>query len=203
MVPGTAYRQALLLLTLALVVAACTPAGPAADDQVSPSPAQPTPTSQSTPASQPTPSAAPSPTLAAASATPTAIDYDYDYDYGATTPPPAEPTAALIDIAQDGGGGDYLVGPNGMALYVFTQDQPGVSNCTGSCAEAWPPLIVESGEELTAAAAASAELAVIERGSGALQVTYAGMPLYYYVGDQAPGDTSGDEVGGVWFLARP
>jgi predicted lipoprotein with Yx(FWY)xxD motif len=35
------------------------------------------------------------------------------------------------------------------------------------------------------------------------QVTYGDMPLYYYVGDQKPGDTLGEGVDEQWHLARP
>jgi predicted lipoprotein with Yx(FWY)xxD motif len=29
------------------------------------------------------------------------------------------------------------------------------------------------------------------------------MPLYYYIKDQAPGDTTGQGVGGVWYVLSP
>ena len=35
-----------------------------------------------------------------------------------------------------------LVGPNGNTLYGFTNDTATQSNCDGTCAEAWPPVIV-------------------------------------------------------------
>ena len=46
------------------------------------------------------------------------------------------------------------------------------------------------------------ELDVIERDDGSMQVTYDGQPLYYWANDNAPGDATGHEVGGVWFVAR-
>ena len=38
------------------------------------------------------------------------------------------------------------------------------------------------------------------RADGSDQVTYNGWPLYYYAADEKPGDTKGQDVGGVWFV---
>jgi predicted lipoprotein with Yx(FWY)xxD motif len=35
------------------------------------------------------------------------------------------------------------------------------------------------------------------------QMTYNGWPLYYYIKDKAPGDTTGQGVGGTWFVVPP
>ena len=43
----------------------------------------------------------------------------------------------------------------------------------------------------------------MEREDGSLQLTLDGWPLYRYAGDTAAGDTTGEGVGGVWFVARP
>jgi hypothetical protein len=42
-----------------------------------------------------------------------------------------------------------------------------------------------------------------KRKDGTNQVTYNGMPLYYYSGDKAPGDLMGQNVFSVWFVLRP
>jgi predicted lipoprotein with Yx(FWY)xxD motif len=41
----------------------------------------------------------------------------------------------------------------------------------------------------------------VTRDDGSEQLAYDGMPLYYWVSDTAPGDTTGHEVGDVWFVA--
>jgi predicted lipoprotein with Yx(FWY)xxD motif len=44
------------------------------------------------------------------------------------------------------------------------------------------------------------------RADGKLQVTYAGHPLYYYVGDRRPRQIlcqNVSEFGGVWLVVRP
>lgn len=99
--------------------------------------------------------------------------------------------------------GDYLVAGNGFTLYTFTKDSAGVSTCTDDCAKNWPPFLVSATTRLSAGAGASGELATIERADGRLQVTYNGMPLYYWKDDKAAGDTLGQAVGDVWFVAAP
>jgi predicted lipoprotein with Yx(FWY)xxD motif len=110
-------------------------------------------------------------------------------------------TLGLVVAETDAG--PSLVGPDGMTLYIFTQDTDGTSTCTGDCATAWPPLTVEAGAEIEGGDGVTGELAIIERDDGTSQVTYDGMPLYFYAEDAAPGDATGEGVGGVWFIASP
>jgi len=99
--------------------------------------------------------------------------------------------------------GRFLVGPDGMTLYRFNPDGPGVSNCTDQCATNWPPLLMEDGEFPRGNAGVVAELGTTERDDGTTQVTYQGMPLYNWVNDELPGDTTGHEVNDVWFVVPP
>jgi predicted lipoprotein with Yx(FWY)xxD motif len=99
--------------------------------------------------------------------------------------------------------GSYMVGPDGMTLYIFTRDELDMSNCVDRCAENWPPLTVESADAITADPAIPGEFGTTERADGSLQVTYNGLPLYYWVNDAAPGDMTGEGVGGVWWIVRP
>jgi predicted lipoprotein with Yx(FWY)xxD motif len=118
----------------------------------------------------------------------------------------------LASFAQDGAAvnvsvasddlGSYLVGPEGMTLYYFTRDvTPGVSTCFDSCLQAWPPLLVGDGQSLVAGDGVSGTLGSVPRDDGTMQAAYRGRPLYYWQGDTAPGETTGQEVGGVWFVA--
>jgi predicted lipoprotein with Yx(FWY)xxD motif len=97
--------------------------------------------------------------------------------------------------------GTYLTDAEGMTLYLFTNDEPGVSNCYDDCAENWPPFTAE--EPLSLPEGVAGELTLIERDDATQQVAYNGMPLYYWANDEAPGDTTGHEVGGVWFVVNP
>ncbi|MBN1963330.1 MAG: hypothetical protein JW910_01705 [Anaerolineae bacterium] len=99
--------------------------------------------------------------------------------------------------------GDFLVGANGMTLYLFTNDEMGVSNCYDDCALNWPPLLVDSADALTTQPGLIGEFGTTERTDGTLQVTYDGMPLYFWVNDAAPGDATGQGVRDVWYIVKP
>ncbi len=111
----------------------------------------------------------------------------------------AMPTVGLGSNAELG---DFLVGPNGMTLYTFANDAPGVSNCADKCAENWPPLLVESADALTLQPGLVGSFGVIERADGGMQVTLNDMPLYYFFKDEKPGDSTGQNAGDVWFVAK-
>lgn len=134
-----------------------------------------------------------------------------DDDAPAATSTPSAATGAASngsaggDLAvtlAEGDIGSYLVGPNGMTLYIFTQDAPDTTNCTGSCLDVWPPLLLEDGQEIVAGDGIDGDFDTIDTPSGT-QVTYRSAPLYYFVSDAAPGDVTGHLVGNVWFVARP
>jgi predicted lipoprotein with Yx(FWY)xxD motif len=84
-----------------------------------------------------------------------------------------------------------------MTLYVYDKDAPGKSNCTGGCAAAWPPFAA------TAADKPNGKWTIVTRDDGTLMWAYDGKPLYTWRSDKAPGDTTGDGVGGTWHTARP
>ncbi|MDC7701126.1 COG4315 family predicted lipoprotein [Vogesella indigofera] len=94
---------------------------------------------------------------------------------------------------------DILTGSNGMSLYTFDKDTAGSgkSVCNGPCAANWPPLMA------AADAKTVADYTVITRDDGNKQWAYKGKPLYFWVKDSKPGDTSGDGFNNVWHLARP
>jgi len=113
----------------------------------------------------------------------------------------AAQTDTTVSTAEDPELGTILTDAEGMTLYLFTNDQPGVSNCYDQCAENWPPFTAE--EPLTLPDGVPGELTLIERTDGTQQVAYNDWPLYYWVNDTAPGDTTGHEVGDVWFVVNP
>ncbi len=99
--------------------------------------------------------------------------------------------------------GDYLIGPDGMTLYLFMNDEPGVSNCYDRCAINWPPLLVAEGEAITVGEGVTGSVGTAERTDGTFVVTYDGWPLYYWIHDINPGDTTGHAVGDVWAVVPP
>lgn len=96
--------------------------------------------------------------------------------------------------------GTILVGPTGMTVYTFDNDEVGVSNCYDQCATNWPPLLVDSADAATLGGGLTGELGTTERTDGTIQVTYDGMPLYYWASDAVRGDTTGDGRGDVWHV---
>ena len=99
--------------------------------------------------------------------------------------------------------GSYLTGTNGMSLYVFQKDtkDSGKSVCNGACATNWPPYAADETDEVEAEGA-SGTLSIVTRDDGTKQLAYNGMPLYYFAGDKAAGDTNGKAIPS-WALAKP
>ncbi|HUA77822.1 MAG TPA: hypothetical protein VMA86_09125 [Acetobacteraceae bacterium] len=121
----------------------------------------------------------------------------------------AATTAALADQEKlvthaSSSYGTYLSDDDGHAVYMFTADRKDMSSCQDACAKAWPPMMT-SGAPLAGPGVNAALLGTISR-DGGMQVTYAGMPLYYFVGDRAAGTTAGQGIehfGGKWYLVAP
>jgi predicted lipoprotein with Yx(FWY)xxD motif len=80
-----------------------------------------------------------------------------------------------------------------------------VSNCSSACLSIWPPL-TSQGNPQAKGGALAAEIGTTSNTGGKPQVTYGGHPLYYYVGDQKPGDTKGqglNQFGAEWYVLAP
>ena len=107
-----------------------------------------------------------------------------------------------VALGEAEGVGKLLTDGQGASLYYFMNDAEGVSSCADQCAETWPPLLVE-GEPTAGQGVAPTLLGTIERADGATQVTYNGLPLYYFAEDQNSGDINGQGVGDSWFLVSP
>ena len=104
-------------------------------------------------------------------------------------------TGTTTVMAKTIGGATILVaGSNGMTVYTFANDTAGSgkSACSGGCLVTWPALTVPAGSAPTAGNGVTGQLGTIKRtDDGTTQVTYNGLPLYFYSGDNAPGDTNG------------
>ena len=115
-------------------------------------------------------------------------------------------TADGVDLAvADSPLGEHLVDGEGLTLYLFDNDEPGVSNCTDDCLANWPPLTVDAETGPTWGDGVDGDLVgTIEReDDGSTQVTYDGMPLYFWAADTAPGDVDGQGVNDVWWVVAP
>lgn len=125
------------------------------------------------------------------------------------SPPPAQSNSssgasATVRVANSSLG-SILVDSSGRTLYLFKADVGGKSACSGACATAWPPLLVTAKPTAGGGLTAS-KLGTITRSDGTQQVTYNGHPLYLFVKDAKPGQTTGQGVtafGAAWFALTP
>ena len=96
--------------------------------------------------------------------------------------------------------GSVLVDARGRTLYLFDKDKRGRSACYGACATYWPPLLSSAKPRQEKGVRASL-LGLTTRTDGKRQVTYAGHPLYRFIGDKAAGQTTGEgltDFGAAW-----
>jgi predicted lipoprotein with Yx(FWY)xxD motif len=101
--------------------------------------------------------------------------------------------------------GRILVDSKGITLYDFVKDKGTTSVCYGACAALWPPLL-SHGKPVAGRGVKGSLLGTTKRKDGKLEVTYGGHPLYYFVTDRKPGQTTGQAVnqfGGPWWVISP
>jgi predicted lipoprotein with Yx(FWY)xxD motif len=106
-----------------------------------------------------------------------------------------------VKVAKSDKVGNYLTDTKGMALYTFKKDSKDKSACAGDCVTRWPLYYRE--KVATTGDLKATDFGTITREDGQKQTTYKGMPLYYFAGDKAAGDTTGQGVKEVWDLAKP
>jgi predicted lipoprotein with Yx(FWY)xxD motif len=119
-------------------------------------------------------------------------------------PPSAATGGATVEAKEVGAAGTILVdGASGMTVYLFTKDvkDSGKSECSGGCADTWPALSVAASDTPTGGSGVTGTLGTITRDDGTLQVTYNGLPLYFFKNDKAPGDLNG--VYENWETVKP
>ena len=114
-------------------------------------------------------------------------------------------TTGTVITTHAGSAGAFLTTGSGRTVYLWAKDGMNMSDCSGACAAAWPPVPATGTLTATGGAKAS-DLGTITRSDGTKQVTYDGHPLYYFVGDSAAGQTNGqasDNFGAKWWLVAP
>ena len=102
--------------------------------------------------------------------------------------------------SQEIDGKEVLTNAAGMTLYTFDKDVQGsASNCydegESKSATNWPPMFADAG------ATPEGDFTIIDRKDGTKIWAYKGWPLYLWIKDMNPGETTGDGVGGVWHTA--
>lgn len=91
-----------------------------------------------------------------------------------------------------------LTDTSGKTLYVFTNDQskPNGSNCNNGCATTWPPVLANDNDQ------ANGNYSIITRDDKAKQWAYNGMPLYRFINDNIVGDSIGENIKNIWYVAQ-
>jgi predicted lipoprotein with Yx(FWY)xxD motif len=123
---------------------------------------------------------------------------------GALFAPAASAAPKASVVAGKSSFGQILFDGRGYALYAFTRDPRRRATCYGACAKAWPPYLIKT-RPAAGKGAKSSLIGTVRRRDGKLQATYAGRPLYYYVGDTKPGIVlcqNVEEFGGLWLVVR-
>jgi predicted lipoprotein with Yx(FWY)xxD motif len=125
-----------------------------------------------------------------------------------TAAPPTEAPSATVDagaatvMVATSDLGQILVDGEGRTLYLFTPDEAGTPTCYDDCALAWPPLLTE-GDIAVGAGLDDSDFSTATRTDGGDQVKIGTWPLYYFAGDEAPGDTNGQGLQGIWYVVSP
>lgn len=121
-------------------------------------------------------------------------------------PPAHAASAAKLEIRHTSLG-NILANGRGLTVYMFTRDSINHDSCVAinGCTGIWPP-VTTSGAPTPGAGVKRSLLGTITLPGGTRQVTYAGHPLYTYIGDSGPGDTEyvgQQQLGGRWFALSP
>lgn len=142
----------------------------------------------------------------------TACSSGADYGSGGAVAAPVDPVAAtpqvgtILTANSTAQLGTVVVDGQGYTLYRSDKDstKPPTSNCSGECAQKWPPVLATPGTPLTVDGVEQEAVGTINRPDGTIQLTLNGWPVYRYSGDPQPGATTGQGVdGGVWAAVTP
>ena len=117
----------------------------------------------------------------------------------ATTAAPRAAGSNVVVKAANTDLGAILVDTGGRTLYGFTNDTDAKSTCSGTCAAAWPPVVVDA-DWTVAPGLDSGVFSTIKRDDGTEQLMAGKWPLYTFSGDASNGDLNGQGSGGVWFV---
>lgn len=110
-------------------------------------------------------------------------------------------TTSEISTAKSAKLGTILVSDTGNTVYIL---KPSKTACSAKCLKIWPPVRLADG--VTTATAGTgvdeSKLGTMADADGALQVTYAGKPLYWFSKDKAPGQVHGNvtDQWGKWSM---
>lgn len=110
----------------------------------------------------------------------------------APTTVPSGPTIGVTGVSFGG----VLADDAGRTMYVFGNDEAGVSSCYDECAASWPPVAagLVAGDNIDVTVGSNA------RSDGGEQLTVNERPVYLFSGDSQPGDINGQGLSDLWFV---
>ena len=99
--------------------------------------------------------------------------------------------------------GNILVNGQGLTVFAFARDARNHDSCVtiSGCTSIWP-LVTTGGAPRLGTGVKRSLVGTITLPTAARQLTYAGHPLYTYIGSSGPGDISyvgQSQFGGRWF----
>jgi predicted lipoprotein with Yx(FWY)xxD motif len=123
---------------------------------------------------------------------------------GVATVSGASAAPTTISLSQNKTWGPTLTLKNGHTVYRLTKDSKNMSVCTGKCATIWLPVVLASGQKAPVGSGVS-HLGSFTRANGTHQVTYDGIPLYTFVGDEKADVITGNikDTWGQWWSINP
>ncbi|GHH96413.1 SCO0930 family lipoprotein [Streptomyces capillispiralis] len=108
-----------------------------------------------------------------------------------------------LSVVDDPELGEIVVDAKGRTLYRFVKDTdwPMTTACTGSCLDTWKPAALVEKNDVEGI---DPKLVIpFNRPDGKKQQTLDCWPLYWFTGDQQPGDINGQGKDGKWFAVAP
>jgi predicted lipoprotein with Yx(FWY)xxD motif len=119
----------------------------------------------------------------------------------ATATPADTMSAPLVRTIANKQLGQVLATAGKQAIYVWNREPKGKIRCTGTCAKAWPPVLVKKGVVVPMhVKGIMGEFGTIRRAGGARQLTFNRRALYTYAHEK-PGQVLCNNVGG-WFAVK-
>jgi predicted lipoprotein with Yx(FWY)xxD motif len=135
---------------------------------------------------------------------PAGVTPSHPTEHPPTSAPATPDTRGTVVKTASSQFGEVLFDGTGQAIYLFDKEKTTTPECYGGCAEAWPPVLTE-GAPVGGTGARADALGTTKRTDGAIQVTYAGHPLYYYAheGRNQVRCHNVREFGGLWLAITP
>ncbi len=138
----------------------------------------------------------------AASAATTAASAGTTAASAATTGAASE-TATVSEADNASIGQKILVNEAGMTVYLFVPDASSKTSTVPAGIKANWPAVVAEGTPVAGEGVDATKLTVEAQPDGTQQVAYNGHLLYTFISDTAPGQATGQGLGGAWYVLTP